>query len=250
PLRTPVLCAGCPHRASFYIFKEAARATDAVFTGDIGCYTLGAMPPLKAVDTCLCMGASITIAAGLHRVEPARRQVAFLGDSTFFHSGVPGLINAVYNRARITVVILDNRTTAMTGHQPHPGLARTAMGPAGGPLDMARLAEACGVELVRQVDPYDLKAAGEAAREALNHPGPAVMIMKRECVALGKKGAPRAIDREKCVDCGSCIQDLGCPAIGRRDGAPAILENCFGCGVCAQVCPAGAIAEAGGEAGS
>lgn len=243
PLRTPILCAGCPHRASFYVFKEAAKGTDAVFTGDIGCYTLGAIPPLKAVDTCLCMGASITIATGLNRVEPGRKQVAFLGDSTFFHTGIPGLINAVYNRADITVVILDNRTTAMTGHQPHPGLSRTALGPAQTHLDIAKLVEACGVEFVREVDPYELKAAGKAAGEALSYPGPAVVIMKRECVALVKKGHPFAVNHQNCVECGACVEDLGCPAIGKPKGSPDILSSCFGCGVCAQVCPAGAIEE-------
>lgn len=243
PLRTPILCAGCPHRASFYVFKEAAKEMDVVFTGDIGCYTLGAMPPLNALDTCLCMGASITIAAGLHRVERNRRQVAFLGDSTFFHTGIPGLINAVYNRADITVVILDNRTTAMTGHQPHPGLGRTAMGTSNKTIDIAELAKACGVELVCEVDPYDLKEATKAAAKALSYPGPAVVIMKRECAALAKKGFPIQVNLEKCVDCGSCIENLGCPAIGRQNGRPVILNNCSGCGVCAQICPAGAIEE-------
>lgn len=243
PLRTPVMCAGCPHRASFYAFKDAVKGTDAVFTGDIGCYTLGVMAPLKAVDTCLCMGASITIASGLNRVEPGRRQVAFLGDSTFFHTGIPGLINAVYNRSEITVVILDNRTTAMTGHQPHPGLGRTAAGVSGAGLDIARLAEACGVEFVRQVDPYQLESAREAAMEAINHPGPSVVIMKRECVALSGRGAPRRVNRESCLGCGACVEELGCPAIVLRDGLPHIAKNCFGCGVCASICPVGAIGE-------
>ncbi|MFZ5647942.1 MAG: indolepyruvate ferredoxin oxidoreductase subunit alpha [Bacillota bacterium] len=243
PLRTPVMCAGCPHRASFYAFKEAVKGTDTVFTGDIGCYTLGVTAPLKAVDTCLCMGASITIASGLNRVEPGRRQVAFLGDSTFFHTGIPGLINAVYNRSHITVVILDNRTTAMTGHQPHPGLGRTATGSSGAGLDIARLVEACGVEFVRQVDPYDLESAQEAAREAVKHPGPSVVIMKRDCVALARKGVPRTVNRENCLDCGTCIGGLGCPAIVISDGLPHITKNCFGCGVCASICPAGAIEE-------
>lgn len=243
PLRTPILCAGCPHRASFYIFNQAAKGMNAVFTGDIGCYTLGVIPPLNAVDTCLCMGASITIATGMNRVEPNRKQVAFLGDSTFFHTGIPGLINAVYNRANITVVILDNRTTAMTGHQPHPGLGRTALGPAETTIDIARMVEACGIEFVREVDPYDLDAAGEAAREALLYPGPSVVIMKRECIALARSKSHYTVNSDNCVQCGICVEELGCPAITRPGGITEINNNCCCCGVCAQICPAGAIEE-------
>ncbi|MGQ9558768.1 MAG: thiamine pyrophosphate-dependent enzyme, partial [Desulfurispora sp.] len=135
PLRPPVLCAGCPHRASFYAARQATADLDVIFCGDIGCYTLGVMPPLSATHTCLCMGAGITIAAGLKRAEPQRKPIAFIGDSTFFHTGLPGLINAVYNGTDITVVVLDNRTTAMTGHQPHPGLDRTASGTPAPALD-------------------------------------------------------------------------------------------------------------------
>ncbi len=242
PQRTPILCAGCPHRASFYVFKEAARGTDAVFTGDIGCYTLGAIPPLNACDTCLCMGASVTMAAGLHRAEPGRKHVAFLGDSTFFHSGITGLINAVYNRADITVVILDNRTTAMTGHQPHPGMGKTAMAEDGTPVDISGLVKACGVEFVREVDPFDLAAANEAARAAMDFSGPSVVIMRRDCAALVKKDRPYMIDSAACINCGACVEDLGCPAIGKLDGQPVINDaNCAGCGVCSQICPADAI---------
>ncbi|MDD4237788.1 MAG: indolepyruvate ferredoxin oxidoreductase subunit alpha [Desulfotomaculaceae bacterium] len=243
PLRTPVLCAGCSHRASFYILKEAARGKDTLFAGDIGCYTLGAMPPLNTTDTCLCMGASVSIAAGLSRVEPHRQQVAFLGDSTFFHSGIPGLINAVHNGANITLVILDNSTTAMTGHQPHPGLNRTAMGPTDQSINIARMVEACGVEFVRVADPFDLKAALQVAKDALAFAGPAVVIMQRECVAQINKGRHRRINPDLCTECGACIDELGCPAIGKPAGQPEILENCFGCGFCNQVCPVGAIEE-------
>lgn len=244
PVRPPVLCAGCPHRASFYAFKQAA-GKDAVFTGDIGCYTLGNMPPLNAVDTCLCMGASITIATGLSRVEPQRKQIAFLGDSTFFHTGIPGLINAVYNKANITLVVLDNRTTAMTGHQPHPGLGETAVGDSTVTLDIAKIASACGVEKVLVVDPYDLTAAKAAAQEAVDYAGPAVVVMRRECIALKTREhkKPRKINPETCLQCRVCIEELGCPAIFVKDGQPVIATNCTGCGLCAQICPAGAVEE-------
>ena len=128
PSRIPVLCAGCPHRASFYAVKKAMKGQKAVFTGDIGCYTLGNAKPLSMVDTCLCMGASISVAQGIKRIEPDTRLFAFIGDSTFFHTGIPGVINAVYNQTDIVIVVLDNGTTAMTGHQPHPGTANTMMG--------------------------------------------------------------------------------------------------------------------------
>ncbi|MBM7854101.1 indolepyruvate ferredoxin oxidoreductase alpha subunit [Desulfohalotomaculum tongense] len=243
PLRTPVLCAGCPHRASFYAFKQAA-GNDAIFTGDIGCYTLGNMPPLNAMDTCLCMGASITIASGLYRVEPERKIAAFLGDSTFFHTGIAGLVNAVHNKANITVVILDNRSTAMTGHQPHPGLEWTATGEPTNGLDITKIVKACGVEMVRVVDPYDLETAKQAAGEALDFNGPAVVIMRRECAALTRKRqALRQVDLETCVGCGMCIDELGCPAIIKQDGLPVITNTCTGCGVCSQICPTGAIRE-------
>ncbi|MBO8138586.1 MAG: indolepyruvate ferredoxin oxidoreductase subunit alpha [Desulfotomaculum sp.] len=237
PVRPPVLCSGCPHRASFYAFKQAV-GNNAVFTGDIGCYTLGSMQPLNAVDTCLCMGASITIASGMEKVEKGRKQVAFLGDSTFFHTGIPGLINAVYNKSDITIVVLDNRTTAMTGHQPHPGLDSTATGEPAKGLDIAKIASACGVKLIKTVDPYDLEAAVKAAREAVDFPGPSVVIMKRECAALKKERKESFyIDQDLCLGCGICVEELGCPAIEKQGDDYVINYKCAGCGVCAQVCP-------------
>lgn len=243
PLRAPILCAGCPHRASFYAFKEAAKGTDAVFTGDIGCYTLGVMPPLNAVDTCLCMGASVTIASGLAAVEPGRKHIAFLGDSTFFHTGLAGLINAVYNNADITLVVLDNRTTAMTGHQPHPGLERTATGSNDKHIDIAAVVRALGVSFQREADPYNLPEAAAVAKEALNHKGVSVVVMKRDCVALVKSKKTCRVNPDDCTGCNRCIRQLGCPAIVPAGEKVVIGSSCMGCRVCTQVCPAGAIRE-------
>lgn len=245
PERAPILCAGCPHRASFYAFKQETAGTDAVFTGDIGCYTLGVMPPLSAVDTCLCMGASVTIATGLSAVEKDRKHIAFLGDSTFFHTGLSGLINAVYNNSDITLVVLDNRTTAMTGHQPHPGLEKTATGVNEKYIDIATVARAIGVERVYEVDPYDLKAAREAARDAVQFQGPSVVVMKRECIAIVKPKTRYQVDAGSCIGCQKCIKNLGCPALMPVKSKVEIVSTCSGCSICAQVCPADAIREVG-----
>ncbi|MCW2278367.1 indolepyruvate ferredoxin oxidoreductase subunit alpha [Heliophilum fasciatum] len=250
PLRTPILCAGCGHRSVFYAFSRATRSKKSVFTGDIGCYTLGAMPPLNATDTCLCMGAAPAMAAGFSHVEPDRPHVAFLGDSTFFHSGIPPLINAVYNRAKMTLVILDNRTTAMTGHQPHPGLGITAMAEPTFLPDIEQIVRACGVQWVRTVDAYDLAATMAAAKEAIAHDGVSVVIARRECVAIVRRLGTYRIDQEACRLCGICLKKYGCPAIVADDSAEAtdtnppvriVPEKCFGCGTCAQACPFGAI---------
>lgn len=248
PTRPPVLCPGCPHRASFYVWSRVARGKDAVFTGDIGCYTLGNAPPLDALDTCLCMGASFTLAQGLWRADSTRPHVAFLGDSTFFHTGIPGLINAVYNRARIVMVVLDNGTTAMTGNQPHPGVGRTVTGVPAPALNPVEIARACGVDFVREADPYDVQQALQIAGEALEHPGPAVVVMRRACPTMSRHaGEARAyaVDRERCKGCNVCLARLGCPAMRMSDGKPEIAAGCTGCGVCARICPAGAIEEAG-----
>ena len=188
------------------------------------------------------MGAGISIAAGLHRAEPNRRQVAFVGDSTFFHSGIPGLINAVYNRANVTLVVLDNRTTAMTGHQPHPGVGRTAAGEqrqAGGHRQQQRHA---GWNSSGKWTPDDLEASINAARAAIV-PRARRGDYETECIALAKKQKSYLIDHQLCTECGLCLEELGCPAIGRPEGRPQISQNCYGCGICAQICPSKAIRE-------
>ncbi|MGI5921653.1 MAG: indolepyruvate ferredoxin oxidoreductase subunit alpha [Syntrophomonadaceae bacterium] len=244
PVRKPILCAGCPHRASFYAIRKAAgKKSNTVFTGDIGCYTLGTMPPLSAVDTCLCMGASITQAQGIGRAEPGRKTIAVLGDSTFYHTGIPGLINAVYNQYPLTLVILDNSTTAMTGFQPHPGIGRTAMGEEVPAVDMVKLIEGCGVKQIKTVDPVQLKSAIQAVKEALDFNGPAVVIMKRACINLpGTKTAPVNINNDLCRECGLCITEIGCPALVMEKGEkPQVLDDCTGCRLCMEVCPFEAI---------
>ncbi|NLG84515.1 MAG: indolepyruvate ferredoxin oxidoreductase subunit alpha [Firmicutes bacterium] len=235
PERMPMLCAGCPHRASFYAFKRAAQGRDVIFSGDIGCYTLGAAPPLKALDTCLCMGASLGLAQGLARVEPQRRVVAFIGDSTFFHAGLPALANAIHYRAPVTVAVLDNRTTAMTGHQPHPGLS----------IDILALARGMGVETVLEADPYNLEAAVEAATQALAVPGPSLVLLRRPCPQLTPSTRYCTVDPELCIGCGLCLEELGCPALVRKEGGITIKATCNGCGLCSRLCPAGAIKEVG-----
>jgi indolepyruvate ferredoxin oxidoreductase alpha subunit len=195
------------------------------------------------VDTCLCMGAAVSIAAGLSRVEPGRPVVAFLGDSTFFHSGLSGLINASYNRARITLVVLDNRTTAMTGHQPHPGVGRTALGEAVRETDIVELARALGIGFVEVVDPCELDKAIVIAERAMVHDGVAVVVMRRECVAGRPAAGSCRVAEDRCTDCRLCVEELGCPAISTAGGFVEITDRCRGCGLCARVCPAGAVEE-------
>jgi len=253
PWRPPALCPGCPHRASFYAIKVAARRVardygkevEPIYPGDIGCYTLGVNPPLEAVDTCICMGGSFGIANGLAHVIDAP-VIAHLGDSTFFHAGIPPLIDAVYNKANITMVILDNSATAMTGFQPHPGTGYTATGDETAQLKIEDIARACGVKFVEVIDPFDLKKATEAIEKAIRFDGPAVIVSRRLCTIIEQrekrerkeKIIPYHIDQNKCnIKCDACVKLLGCPAIIKRDGKTMIDSSlCPGCGICAQIC--------------
>lgn len=242
PVRPPVLCAGCPHRASFYAVKQAMKGKRAVFCGDIGCYTLGNAKPLDMVDTCLCMGADVTIAQGLKRTEPGVTAFSFIGDSTFFASGITGVVNAVYNQTDIILIVLDNSTTAMTGHQPHPGTGMTMMGEVVEKVSIEKILTAIGVTSVETVNPLDLEAAVTAVQKAAVLDGVKAIIFKSPCIALVRPDAGCRIDREACINCKKCIRELGCPAIVVRDGQVEIEASmCTGCGLCSQICPVGAI---------
>lgn len=242
PVRPPVLCAGCPHRASFFAVKEACKGKNAVFSGDIGCYTLGNAMPLDMVDTCLCMGAGITVAQGLHRVEPDRINFAFVGDSTFFHTGISGIINAVYNQTDIIVAVLDNSTTAMTGNQPHPGLGRTMMGNISEKISIYNVVTALNVSKVVRVNPFDLKAAKDAVNSVIDEKGVRVLIFEAPCIAVTKGTVGYAVDEQKCSGCKLCVNKLGCPALELEQGKAKVNPAlCTGCGICAQVCAIGAI---------
>ncbi|HBP63393.1 MAG TPA: indolepyruvate ferredoxin oxidoreductase subunit alpha [Desulfosporosinus sp.] len=242
PVRPPVLCAGCPHRASFYAVKQAMKGQKAVFSGDIGCYTLGNAKPLEMVDTCLCMGAGITIAQGLHRAESATVNVAFIGDSTFFHSGIPGVINAVYNESDIVMIVLDNSTTAMTGHQPHPGTGKTMMGTISEKISIGKVLLALGVKHVITRDPFKLDQSIIAVQEAAAYKGVSAVIFQSPCIALVEPAQVHSVDADKCTGCKICIRELGCPAMIKDHDKVRIDHSlCYGCSICEQVCPFKAI---------
>jgi len=242
PARPPVLCAGCPHRASFFAVKEATKGLKAVYSGDIGCYTLGNAKPLNMVDTCLCMGAGITIAQGLHRVEPDTINFAFIGDSTFFHTGIPGIINAVYNQTDIIVVILDNSTTAMTGHQPHPGTGKNMMGNVSDVISIYNVVSALNVSKIVKANPLDLESAKAAVKSVINDRGVRVIIFEAPCIFVSKVKKGYLVDIEKCTGCKVCIKKLGCPAMETHEKKVKINPSlCTGCGICAQVCKFSAI---------
>lgn len=250
-VRPPVLCAGCPHRASFYAVKQAMKGQDCVFAGDIGCYTLGNAQPLDMVDTCLCMGAGLGIAQGICTVQPEKHGFAFVGDSTFFAAAIPGVINALYNQRDMTLVVLDNSTTAMTGHQPHPGTGYTMMGGHSKPISIEKTLAGLGVEMIRTVDPLDLKEAVAAVKEVAAQKGVTAIIFRSPCINLVKPRGLAAIDQAKCRKCKKCIREIGCPGIVVEDGHITIdPSQCTGCGLCTEVCPFEAISveTKGGEA--
>lgn len=250
PVRPPVLCAGCPHRASFYAVKKAMEQLKkrAVYCGDIGCYTLGNAKPLDMCDTCLCMGAGITVAQGITRGEEGVKTFAFIGDSTFFASGITGIINAVYNGTDITLVILDNSTTAMTGHQPHPGTGVTMMGDVAEKVSIPKILEAIGVKHIDVVDPLNYDEAVKAAKAACEIKGVSAIIYKSPCIAIVKGTKAMVVDSDSCIGCKKCIRELGCPGIIKSGNKVEIDSSlCTGCGLCTNVCPCGAISAAKGE---
>ncbi|MEE0875180.1 MAG: indolepyruvate ferredoxin oxidoreductase subunit alpha [Ruminococcus sp.] len=242
PARPPVLCAGCPHRASFYAVKRAMKGKKAYFCGDIGCYTLGNAMPLDMVDTCLCMGAGITMAQGFNHMDSEATAISFTGDSTFFASGITGVVNAVYNAADMIVCVLDNSTTAMTGHQPHPGTGRNLMATPVEKISIEKILLAAGVKKVITVDPLDLDASIAAVKECAELSGVKAVIFKSPCVAVVKSNKKMRVDSEKCVGCLRCIKEIGCPALSVSGGKAVIDENlCTGCGLCSKLCAVGAI---------
>jgi indolepyruvate ferredoxin oxidoreductase alpha subunit len=248
PPRPPTLCAGCPHRASFYVIRKVG-GDNAIYPTDIGCYALGIEPPLNIGDIMTCMGASIGTAEGISKVT-GRDNIAIIGDSTFFHAGIPGLINAVYNKHRVVVAVLDNLATAMTGHQPHPGTGVTGMHSSTERILIEKVAQGCGVKYVKVVDPFRIKEAAGVLKEALQQPGPSVVVFRAPCVLLasrdrkrtGARVMPFRVAADKCKDCMACIGSLNCPALSVEDGKVRIIETlCAACGLCASVCPYHAI---------
>jgi len=242
PARPPMMCAGCPHRGMYYTLAK----NKCTVIGDIGCYTLGAQPPLSAVDTTLCMGASVS---GLHGFNKAqgeaaeKRSVAVIGDSTFMHSGITGLVDIAYNESNSTVIILDNSITGMTGHQQNPTTGFNIKGDPAGKIDLEALCRAIGIKRISVVDPYDLKECDKVLKEELAVEEPSVIISRRPCILLKsvKKNPPLKVVSEKCRSCRKCMS-LGCPAISFKDGKATIdATQCVGCDVCKGLCPFGAI---------
>lgn len=239
PGRKPVLCPGCSHRMVFNVLKELKLTV----AGDIGCYTLGASPPLSALHTCLCMGGGVTVHEGLRRAVPGGRIVGVIGDSTFIHSGIPGLINAAYNRVKGLLLILDNATTAMTGAQPHPGTGRTIRGEPAPTLRLEDLCRACGADRVDVIDPKDKKALKALVKERVEAEALSVIIVRAPCWQLDKpKHQAPKVDAAKCRECHLCLS-IDCPAVVKNedDSIRIDLSRCVGCNLCVRTCPFGAL---------
>ena len=244
PGRPPVMCCGCPHRGLFYALKKAK----VYVSGDIGCYTLGASAPLSAIDTCVCMGASVSALHGYNKArgkEAEQKSVAVIGDSTFIHSGITGLIDIAYNKSNSVVIILDNSITGMTGHQQNPTTGYNIKGDPTTAVDLEALCKAVGINRVRVCDPYDLKEVQAVLKEELAAEEPSVIISRRPCALLKyvKHKPSLVVDTEKCIGCKACL-GIGCPAISVHGGKAAIdRTQCVGCGVCTTLCPKSAITE-------
>ncbi|MFA5292535.1 MAG: indolepyruvate ferredoxin oxidoreductase subunit alpha [Phycisphaerae bacterium] len=239
PARPPVLCPGCPHRGIFF----ALAKHDVVVTGDIGCYSLGTFKPLNRLDIILCMGGGISMAHGLDKAGEKKKVVGIVGDSTFFHSGITGLLDIAYNKGKSTIIVVDNRTTAMTGHQDHPGTGRTLMGEKTKAISIQEIGKACGIERVVTVYPYDMEKTQKAIDDELNADEPSLIVSYAPCPLRERKrvGQIRLIDAKLCKNCKMCLK-LGCPAINGAGEKP-VIDNlmCSGCGLCQQVCPFDAI---------
>ena len=244
PPRPPVMCAGCPHRGLFYTLKK----NNLTVLGDIGCYTLGAVAPLQAVDSVICMGASVSGIHGFSKSQQGamdNKTVAVIGDSTFMHSGITGLVNMAYNESNATVIIVDNSITGMTGHQQNPTTGYNLKGDPCAKIDLETLCHAVGIRRVRVIDPYDLKQCDTVIKEELAAQEPSVIISRRPCALLKyvKHKAPLAVDADKCVGCKMCMK-IGCPAISIVNGKAKVdATQCVGCGVCEQLCKFGALKE-------
>jgi indolepyruvate ferredoxin oxidoreductase alpha subunit len=266
PLRPPLLCAGCPHIATEFALRRLGfynptstddapsditvpahlKKSGLIATSDIGCYTLGVYAPLFALDTCACMGASIGQALGLEKAGVPNKMVAVIGDSTFMHSGITGLIDVVYNQGTTTVIILDNETTAMTGHQGHPGTGILSAGSPGQKVKLEAIAQGCGIDDVNVIDAFDLQSIESTIRRCVETDQPSVIIARGPCPLRTKaSGAPSKVDTEKCNSCYACLR-IGCPAISiSEDKAHINADLCVGsnCRICTQVCPQNAISE-------
>lgn len=254
PARPLMFCPGCPHRATFYALKQVVEEIDPrpIVTGDIGCYTMATSPPFEILDTCLCMGGGIGQAHGLAKAGVKEPIVAVIGDSTFFHAGMPALLNVSYNNSNVTVVVLDNGYTAMTGFQPNPSTGKTAIGKTAKKIKIEDIARALGIDFVKVVDSYRLKELGRAIKEAIEYKGPSVVISRRPCALQVAREARKEgvklplfrVDPDRCFGCKTCIVSFGCPALRWNEEKKVVYidpAKCVGCGVCASVCPFDAI---------